>query len=65
VEDNGTVALDDKSLGTEAALMIGKKFAEKYDLSLRGSYVFLGDAFDTFGDLDDPWKAVAMVNVGF
>jgi hypothetical protein len=64
-EDNGTVALDDKSLGTEAALMIGKKFAEKYDLSLRGSYVFLGDAFDTFGDLDDPWKAVAMVNVGF
>jgi len=57
-----------KSMGTEFDLMFGKKFSEKVDLSLRGAYAFLGnfyDATNSNNDPDNPWKAVAMLNVGF
>lgn len=67
-DDNGSVDVAGKSLGTEVALMAAKTFAEKYDLSLRGSYVVLGDFFDGFdagSDPDDPWKVVAMLNISF
>lgn len=61
---------DDKYMGTEVDLMVGKKFNEKIDLSLRGAYAFLGDFFDTTAagsstDPDDPWKVVGMINVSY
>jgi len=66
---------DDRTLGYEVAGQIGKKVAEKVDLSLRGAYAGFGDFYDnsvdsngdTIGD-DDPddiYKAVAMINVAF
>lgn len=55
-----------ESMGTEFDLMFGKKVNEKVDLSIRGAYAFLGDFYDTAaGDPENPWKAVAMINVGF
>ena len=61
---------DDKYMGTEVDLMVGKKINEKVDLSLRGAYAFLGDFFDTTAagssaDPDDPWKVVGMINVNY
>jgi hypothetical protein len=61
---------DDKYMGTEVDLMVGKKINEKVDLSLRGAYAFLGDFFDTdaagsSADPDDPWKVVGMINVSY
>lgn len=68
-EEQGiTRKADDKYMGTELDLMVGKKIYEKVDLSLRGAYAFLGDFYDNFGgvsDPEDPWKVVAMLNVGF
>jgi len=57
----------DTDLGTEIDAMVGKKFAEKYDVSLRGSYGLLGDFYSVAGkdDADDIYKVVAMVNVSF
>jgi hypothetical protein len=55
-----------KDLGFEVDAMIGKKFAEKYDVSLRGAYAVTGDFYQVAGvDADDMFKVVAMVNVGF
>jgi hypothetical protein len=58
-----------ESMGTEIDLMFGKKINEKVDLSIRGAYAFLGDFYDDWDgpgmDADNPWKAVAMINVGF
>lgn len=51
------------SLGTELAAQIGKKFADIYDLSLRGSYGFMGDFYQD--DAEDTYKVVAMLNVSF
>ncbi|MFC1236686.1 hypothetical protein [Vibrio sp. F74] len=51
------------SLGTELAAQFGKKFADIYDLSLRGSYGFMGDFYQ--GNSEDTYKIVAMLNVGF
>jgi hypothetical protein len=61
--------VEGKSMGTEFDLMFGKKINEKVDLSIRGAYAFLGDFYDNWSgtgmDADNPWKAVAMINVGF
>ncbi len=61
------VVREGEYMGTEVDLMIGKKFNEKIDLSLRGAYAFLGEFFDdnVNGDPDDAWKAVAMINVSY
>ncbi len=57
------VAKDDSDLGYEVAAQVGKKFAEKYDLSLRGAFAGLGDFYGT--NNDDLYKVVAMLNVSF
>lgn len=65
----GPDLVEGTTLGTEVAAMVGKKFAEKYDLSLRGGYGFLGDFYDSLAsngdDPDDLYKVVAMLNVSF
>lgn len=61
-----TVNKDGSSMGIEADVMVGKKINEKVDLSVRGAYALLGDFYDAAGtDSNDPWKVVAMLNVGF
>ncbi len=55
-------------MGTELDLGIGKTFAEKFDLSLRGAYAVLGDFYDNTASGDDPenfWKVVAMLNIAY
>jgi hypothetical protein len=60
---DSATAKDDSDLGLEVSSQIGKKFAEYYDLSLRGSYAFMGDFY---GDnVDDLYKVVTMLNVSF
>ncbi|WP_020677394.1 hypothetical protein [Geopsychrobacter electrodiphilus] len=60
------VAKDNANLGAEFDAMVGKKFAEKYDLSLRGAYGLLGDFYKVGGQSpDDLYKVVAMLNVSF
>lgn len=60
---DSAVKANGSDLGTEVSAMVGKKFAEKYDLSLRGSYGFMGDYY---GDnVDDAYKVVTMLNVSF
>lgn len=59
----GTVAAPDSVLGTEVAAQIGKVFAEKYDLSLRGAYGFMGDFYGS--EPEDTYKVVAMLDVNF
>ena len=49
------------TLGTEVAAQVGKKFAGLYDISLRGSYGFMGDFYGD--DPEDTYKVVAMVNI--
>jgi hypothetical protein len=60
---------DGKTLGGEVAARIGKVFAEKYDLSLRGAYGFLGNFYNStnpaLDDPDDIYQVVGMVNVSF
>ncbi|MBE0501798.1 MAG: hypothetical protein IBX47_10180 [Desulfuromonadales bacterium] len=64
--DGGPVSKAGKDLGFEVDAMIGKKFAEKYDVSLRGAYGVMGDFYKVGAvDADDVFKVVAMVNVGF
>ncbi len=61
-----TTAALGSDLGFEVATQIGKKFAEKYDLSLRGAYGFMGDFYKTTaGSPEDTYKVVAMLNVSF
>jgi len=68
--DGERLEFKDKDLGYEFAARIGKKFAEKYDVSLRGAYAILGDFFDGVSDVededaDDVWTTTLMVNVPF
>lgn len=73
LEDNttggGVATVKDTGLGTEIDAMVGKKFAEKYDVSLRGAYGLLGDFYASttpgVSDPDDVYKVVAMVNMSF
>ena len=51
------------TLGTEVAAQLGKKFAGVYDISLRGSYGFMGDFYGD--DPEDTYKVVAMVNISY
>ena len=51
------------SLGTEVAAQFGKKFVGLYDVSLRGSYGFMGDFYGD--DPEDTYKVVAMVNISY
>ncbi|PTB99181.1 hypothetical protein C9993_04300, partial [Marinobacter sp. Z-F4-2] len=51
------------TLGTEVAAQVGKKFAGVYDISLRGSYGFMGDFYGD--DPEDTYKVVAMVNISY
>ena len=67
-DDNpdGAAKANDSSLGTEIAAQVGKKFADYYDLSLRGAYGFMGDYYKTAtADAEDTYKVVAQLNVGF
>ncbi len=72
-DDNpdGAAKREGSTLGYEIAGKIGKKFADKFDVSLRGAYAILGDfydktAFDKDGaDPDDVWTTTLMVNVPF
>ena len=60
------------TLGYEGCLRIGKKFFEKVDVSLNGSYAVYDDFYDNTvtedgkkGDPDDTYKAYLMVNVPY
>lgn len=55
------------SLGTEVALRVGYKIAEKVDVSLNGAYAFLGDFYEPASgdDPDNPYKLYAMVNIPY
>jgi len=56
------------NLGFEVSAGVGTKITEKVDLSLRGSYALLGDYYDgtaNGSDPEDPYKVVAMLNMGF
>lgn len=65
-EDGKSGTVEGKSMGFEADLMFGKKINDKIDISIRGAYAFLGDFYDDpAGNPDNPWKTVAMINVGF
>lgn len=60
---------DKGTLGYEVAASVGKVFAEKFDLSLRGSYAFLGKFYnDTTlnnNDPDDLYTVALMARVPF
>lgn len=60
--DSATQA-NGSNLGTEVAAQFGKTFAGLYDVSLRGSYGFMGDFYGD--DPEDTYKVVAMVNVNY
>jgi hypothetical protein len=60
---NSAVQANGSSLGTEVAAQVGKKFAGLYDVSLRGSYGFMGDFYGN--DPEDTYKVVAMVNISY
>ena len=56
------------TLGYELAARVGKVFADKFDLSLRGAYAFLGDFYDTDAnnnDADDIYTVGLMARVPF
>jgi hypothetical protein len=64
----------DDNMGWEVALRIGKKFFEKVDVSLNGSYADYGDFYECTapkdgvandGDPDATYKTYLMVNVPF
>jgi len=55
-------------VGYEVAAMVGRKVAEKVDVSVRAAYAGLGDFYDAGPgnkDPDDPYKVVLMVNVPY
>lgn len=62
-DPDGAADRGDADLGFEVAAMIGKKFAEKYDVSLRGAYAAVGDFYGD--DTEDFFKVVGMVNVSY
>ncbi|WP_305047112.1 hypothetical protein [Geoalkalibacter sp.] len=51
---DGAARKDKGTLGYEVAASVGKVFAEKFDLSLRGSYAFLGKFYNTTANNNDP-----------
>ncbi|WP_429886163.1 hypothetical protein [Geoalkalibacter halelectricus] len=56
------------TLGYEIAARVGKVFADKFDVSLRGAYAFLGDFYDTpanNNDADDLYTVALMARVPF
>jgi len=59
-EDN---AAGDADMGYEIAARMGKKIAEKVDVSVNGAYAGIGDYFGT--NTDDIFKANLMVNLPF
>jgi hypothetical protein len=69
VDDDGTEEVAGEDLGYELAAQVGRKFAEKVDVSLRGNYASFGDFFDGIvaggKDPDDIFKVVAMLSVDF
>jgi hypothetical protein len=70
-DDNpdGAEKREGSTLGYELAGRIGKIFADKFDVSLRGAYAILGDFYDETApgddDPDDVWTTTLMVNVPF
>lgn len=59
-------------MGMELAARVGKVFADKFDLSLRGAYASFGDFYDdtvdnngTITSPDDVYKLALMANVSF
>lgn len=74
-DDNKVTKKEGKSLGTEAALRVGYKFADAVDVSLNGGYVWLGDFFDKTGvdaktkatkvDPDNLYQVYAMLNINY
>lgn len=65
---DGAARKDDADLGYEVAASVGKVFAEKFDLSLRGSYAFLGKFYDApanNNDPDDVYTVALMARVPF
>lgn len=64
-----------ETLGYEVAARVGKVFAEKVDVSLRGAYAAFGDFYDdtvrddegegSLGNPDDVYRVALMVNVPF
>lgn len=56
------------TLGTEIAVRMGYKIAEKFDVSLNGATAILGDFFDAPAggdDPDDPYKVYVMANIPY
>lgn len=57
-----------ENLGIEVAARVGRKIAEKVDVSLNGAYAFVGDFYDSATPGQDPdnmYKLNFMVNVPF
>lgn len=76
VDDNpggDVVQRSGKTLGYEATAKVGKMFAEKFELSLRGSYAMLGKFYEVAGpapagnnnDPDDAYTVALMARVPF
>ena len=71
----GVDVREGETLGYEVAARVGKVFAQKVDVSLRGAYAVFGDFYDNTvrndagqgatGDPDDVYKVALMVNVPF
>jgi len=55
----------DDVLGAEISARLGKKIAEKVDVSLNCAYAMVGDALTASTVNDDVWKANFMINVPF
>ncbi|UWZ80331.1 hypothetical protein L9S41_02750 [Geoalkalibacter halelectricus] len=58
-----------RTLGYEVAARVGKVFADKFDVSLRGAYAFLGKFYDDVdvnnNDADDVYTVALMARVPF
>ncbi len=69
VNDEADKSREGTSLGTELAVKVGYKIADKVDVSLRGAYGMLGNFYDKQAadgeDPDDLYKLIAMVNVPY
>ncbi|PLX83185.1 MAG: hypothetical protein C0617_11640 [Desulfuromonas sp.] len=66
--DDNVGVVDGEGMGFEAAAQVGKKFAEKVDLSLRVAYAGFGDFYKgtaAGNDPDDAYAAIAMIHVPF
>jgi len=70
--DNTSDVRAGSMMGMELAARVGKVFADKFDLSLRGAYASFGDFYDdtvdnngTVTDPDAVYKLALMANVSF